>query len=286
MTSVVSPAKLNLSLIVSPPRPDGMHPLRSIVQTIEWCDRIEVVVGEGRDAMEIEGADLDPEHNLVIRALESLRASTEIPPLQLTLRKQIPMQTGLGGGSSNAAALLLAAESAGWSTRESSLETAPLIGSDVTLFLTGGSAEVSGVGEVVTRIEPLTGFAVAVAVPAVGLDTAAVYTRWDELDGPAGEALPEDLLPPSLRGGMPIRNDLTPAAMDLEPTLGDFMADLRSEWGTAVAMTGSGSACFAYFPTIDEAHAAAEAVTHEGAECRGVVLRPTGVAVDERADGD
>jgi len=77
---------------------------------------------------------------------------------------------------------------------------------------------------------------------------------------------------------MPIRNDLTPAAIDLEPALADFMADLRSGWGTAVSMTGSGSACFGFFADLDEADHAARTVA---GLCRGAVgaaLRPRGVA--------
>jgi 4-diphosphocytidyl-2-C-methyl-D-erythritol kinase len=81
---------------------------------------------------------------------------------------------------------------------------------------------------------------------------------------------------------MPIRNDLTPAAFDLEPELADFMADLRAQWGLQVAMTGSGSACFAFFPDLGEASDAAVAVSSRCRAAVGAGLRPLGVS---RVDG-
>ena len=136
----------------------------------------------------------------------------------------------------------------------------------------------SGIGEVIDGEEPLQGFAVAIAVPEFELATAEVYRRRDELEGPVGELVPDALLPPPLRDGMPIRNDLAPAALSLEPRLGDFMADLRSVWNGVVCMTGSGSGCFGYFGTVGEAEDAAAAVSHLASVAVGVELRDRGVA--------
>jgi 4-diphosphocytidyl-2-C-methyl-D-erythritol kinase len=155
--------------------------------------------------------------------------------------------------------------------------SASAIGSDVPLFLVGGTLHVTGVGETLDPQRPLDGFAVAVAVPDFGLLTADVYRRWDELEGPEGETTSGRDLPPGLREGMPIRNDLLPAALHLEPRLGDFIADLRAEWGGPVFLTGSGSACFAFFADHDEAASAAQGVSGFAAVTRGVALRPDGV---------
>ena len=136
-----------------------------------------------------------------------------------------------------------------------------------------------GRGEQIETVRPLEAFAVAIVVPEFGLGTRDVYERWDAMEGPEGTAVPDDRLPPSLRvGGMPMRNDLLPAAIDLEPRLGDFMADVASEWGTTVCLTGSGSACFGYFATLDEATDAATAVLGLVDQGRGVRLRGRGVA--------
>lgn len=276
MTVYESPAKLNFALLVQPRRADGLHQLESLVQTIDWIDLLEVEESE-EDDLVIEGADLDPEDNLVTRSLRAIRDKGFVPPLDLRLTKGIPAGAGLGGGSSNAAATLLGATEVGTLPRLVAEEMAPSIGADVALFLVGGTVLVSGTGEEVASQPPLTGFAVAVAVPPFEMSTVEVYRRWDVLEAPVGETIVPRLLPPQLRDGIPIRNDLTPAAFDIEPSLADFMADLRAHWGGAAAMTGSGSGCFGFFPDLAEATDAAQTVTHLCRASVGAGLRPTGV---------
>jgi 4-diphosphocytidyl-2-C-methyl-D-erythritol kinase len=273
-----SPAKLNLSLLVSPPRDDGYHPIQSLVQTIEWCDRLSVEPGEGADSLDIVGSELAVDDNLVLKALSALREHARVPPLALTLEKDLPVEAGLGGGSSNAATMLAAAEAQGWASSKAVALTAGKVGADVALFLVGGSMDVSGIGDLIEPRRQLDGFAVAVAVPDFGFSTAEVYRRWDEMEGPEGDAVPDTKLPPSLRDQMPMRNDLLPAALDIDPRIGDFMADVRREWGTPVCLTGSGSACFGYFSTVEEAEHAASAVIALTSVQRGTTLRPNGVA--------
>lgn len=276
MNTYEAPGKLNLSLHVKPPTAGGMHPLDSIVQTVAWHDVIEVEPGEPPDSLETRGMVMDEGDNLVTTALREARSDFPVPPLRIALIKELPVGAGLGGGSSDAAAMLVAA--ADVSGHRGPLSgIAARIGADVPLFLTGGTLRMTGYGEVLASMPRLGGFAVAVAYPGYGLSTAEVYARWDDLEGPLGEALPDDSLPPPLRGDMPMRNDLLPAALDLEPRLGDFMSDLRAVWGTAVCLTGSGSACFGYFATKDEADDAADAVTDLVVTARGVELRDRGV---------
>lgn len=278
MNEYEAPAKLNLSLHVMPPTDGGYHPLTSIVQTIAWLDQLEVDRSEeASDSLEVVGRELEVEDNLVLRAVKAARAEFEVPPLRFVLRKEVPLAAGLGGGSSDAAGALLAAKDfSGWSGELESIASG--IGADVLLFLTGGTLMMGGVGERVERLRPLDDFAVAVVVPGFGLSTAEVYRKWDELEGPEGSPIPDESLPPSLRGDMPMRNDLLPAALTLEPELGDFMADVRSVWGVPVSLTGSGSACFGYFASFDEASDAAAAVSESCSVTRGVALRNRGVA--------
>ena len=277
MKSYEAPAKLNLSLHVDPPRSDGFHPLQSLVQTIEWCDTLTFEEGESIDTLEVSGADVDTEDNLVLRAMKSVRKTASFPPQAITLDKQIPIEAGLGGGSSDAAATLMAAADSKIS--ESDLgEMAAALGADVPLFLVGGTLQMSGAGGVVDPVRPLSEFALAVVVPEFGLSTQDVYEKWDKLEGPIGDAVSDASLPPALRYEMPMRNDLVPAALEIEPRFGDFMADLRDLWSVAVCMTGSGSACFGYFGSLEEAEDAAGAVEHLTSDGRGVELRPRGVA--------
>lgn len=275
MTVFEAPAKLNLSLLVSPPRrSDGYHPLASLVQTVEWCDLLEVRPGEGRDEL-----ISDIEDNLVVKALSRARQSATVPPLHFELHKNIPMEAGLGGGSSDAAAALLAASRFGDLAPASLPEVAGRIGADVALFLTGGTVMMTGVGDEIESVSPATGFAVAVVVPSFGLATRDVYLRWDEMDGPEANPIDDRYLPPSIRNRMPMRNDLLPAALSVEPLLGDFMSDVGAVWGVPVSLTGSGSACFGYFATVEEAADAASSVAHMGSESVGVSLRNSGVRV-------
>lgn len=274
-----APAKVNLTLHVNPPRGDGYHPLESLVQTIEWCDSLTFEESEGEDSLDVEGVELTAEANLVLQALSAIRGVIEVPPQRIQLEKVIPVGAGLGGGSSDAAATLSAVGE--MVDLGEVVELATGLGGDVPLFLTGGTLTMSGIGEVVEPHRPLDGFALAVAVPDFELLTAEVYRRWDEMEGPVGELVANPQLPPPLRSGMPVRNDLLPAALSLEPRLGDFMGDLRSIWDGAVCMTGSGSGCFGYFATLEEAEDAAAAVYHLASTARGLSLRDRGVALRE-----
>jgi len=274
MKTIEAPAKLNLSLHVSPPGRDGYHPLQSLVQTVEWCDLLDVEIGEGRDVLESEFED-----NLVLRALAVVREFGDVPSLSIRLQKEIPVAAGLGGGSSDAAAMLVATSEVGDVPREHLPAAASRVGADVSLFLTGGTVMMSGFGDEIEPATPADGFALAIVIPDFGLSTREVYAELDRMEGPEAEAVGDGLLPPSLRGRMPMRNDLLPAALRLEPRLGDFMSDVSAVWGGATCLTGSGSACFGYFATLDEAVDAATAVSDRATVGRGVALRDHGVSV-------
>ena len=272
----LAPAKLNLNLLVSSRDHTGMHPLLSLVQTIEWCD---VLVVEESDSDEFDPTGIAvPEggDNLVLKALSKLREKLEVPPVAVKLDKRIPIEAGLGGGSSDAAASLLAGCDLANAASSLAAEVAPEVGADVSFFLEGGTAEISGYGERIENKPAPEGISFAVVVPDFGLSTPDVYRRWDEMGEPAGFELPDRLLPPVLRHSYPIRNDLYRAAVDIEPALGDFVSDTAMLWDTAVMMTGSGSACFGFFPNEEEAASAAAAVRGTRAAA-GAAARKRGV---------
>ena len=173
------------------------------------------------------------------------------------MEKSIAVSAGLGGGSSNAATALAAwADLTGG---EASLEAAAGIGADVAFFLKGGLQWMEGYGERLTNSKERPELAVAVVVPPFELATRDVYQRWDRLGEPKGPSLDGRQLPPSLRGLGPFRNDLTPAAVDLRPELGDFIEDLSQRWGQPVMMTGSGPALFTWLSDVGEAESAVDA---------------------------
>jgi 4-diphosphocytidyl-2-C-methyl-D-erythritol kinase len=273
-----APAKLNLSLLVRPLDRSGYHPLRSLAQAVEWCDVLAVEEGDD-DQLEIAGADL-PESgdNLVWKAVAALGRHTprRRPPLQVRLTKRIPVAAGLAGGSADAAAMLRAVGELLRIDDEAIAAAAEEVGADVPFALVGGTAWMEGRGERLTRLPPLDGFAVAMAVPPIELATPAVFRRWDELGGPIGDELKGTAVPPALRDLGPLRNDLTPAAASLAPQLVDWMGELATNWGRPVAMSGSGPSAFAFFADLDEAAGAADALELDHRAVAPAGLRHTG----------
>ncbi len=255
-------AKVNLSLRVRPRDASGRHPLRSLVQSIDWSDRV-VLEEAGHDSFVVTGlAAPADESNLARRALEAVRAAApHRGPVALALEKHIPLAAGLGGGSADAAATLVLAAARGGLPAAARAALAPGLGGDVPFCLTGGTAWMEGYGERLTPLAPLTGFWLAVVVPPFTVSTGAAYARWDALEGPEGPVVEGRDLPPPLRPYEPLTNDLVPAARALAPDLGDWAADLQRRWGRAVLMSGSGPSLFAFFPTASEAESAAAAVS-------------------------
>lgn len=278
MSAWLAPAKVNLTLMVRPRASNGLHPLRSLMQTLDWCDRLEFSPS-GEDRLRIEGADLPTGgENLVWKAAAALEEETGLvrPPLEILLRKRIPVAAGLGGGSADAAAVLLALAGMFDIDYATLRRVAPRIGSDVPAALVGGTLWVEGFGERVSEGPRLSGFAVAAAVVDFPLLTADVYRMWDDLDGPAGPRFPSGALPPVLRGDEAFRNDLQPAALAVRPELGDAMDLLAREWGRPVALSGSGPALFGYFVDEEEAVSAAGQVRGVFGAAVGAGLFPAG----------
>ncbi len=199
--------------------------------------------------------------------------------MNLHLEKRIAVAAGLGGGSADAAAGLVAAVRLLGGPTDLAARLAPDLGSDVPFCLVGGTAWMEGRGEAITSVPLHTDYALAVAVPRFELPTAAVYRRWDELGEPVAPALEARHLPPALRDVDELGNDLLLAARDLRPALGDWMAELGAVWQRPVLLTGSGPACFAFFADEDEANSASRAVRDARAVWAGAPS-PVGVRVE------
>lgn len=247
-------AKINLGLQIRPRDADGYHPLRGIFQTIDWRDDITVEDAD-TDAMEVPGGGApEDETNLAWRAVAAARnAGSGARPTRVVLTKRIPSPAGLGGGSADAATALSLASKRFSVSFDDVRRIAVDLGSDVPFAVVGGTAIVTGRGEFVSPQPDASGFALAVVVPPITLDTASVYRSWDRLEGPRGPKTVADDLPPALRDFAPLANDLYPAAVAIDGAIDEWRAELVSRWGVPVMMTGSGAALFAYFPTRSEA---------------------------------
>lgn len=270
-------AKVNLGLRVHGRREDGLHLLQGLFQSIDWSDQLELERADEDMLESAGGAVPDGMENLAWRAVNAVRQSAEAAmPMALRLRKEIPVASGLGGGSADAAAALaLAGRMFGVST-ETLGELAPDLGADVPFCLVGGLAVVTGAGESVSPMPARGGYSLAIVVPPVELATAAVYQAWDRLGGPGGPPVSGRDLPPTLRDLEPLTNDLYPAAVELHPALDDWRDELATRWDRPVLLSGSGPALYAFFIDGDGAHEAvadvpigARAVAAADPVCRG-----------------
>jgi 4-diphosphocytidyl-2-C-methyl-D-erythritol kinase len=229
--AVEAPAKINLFLQVGPLREDGYHEVRTVMQSVDWCDRIEFDLlprVEGF-SFSIEGdfsSQLDPDDNLVTRTLQLFCRRTGSPTNRLHVRlvKRIPPAAGLGGGSSDAAASLMALNHLfGHPCKDAELEEmASELGSDVPFFLHGGTALAEGRGEKISPLSTSLSLFAVMANPGRPLSTRSVYQRFDELGKVDFSLASLQRFIQSLRKCDPksllknLRNDLQDAAADLE----------------------------------------------------------------------
>jgi 4-diphosphocytidyl-2-C-methyl-D-erythritol kinase len=262
MIHAIAYAKVNFGLRVGRLRDDGYHPIDSIFQSVTIADRLTVDAAEDDVVVGAGGRPVaDGFGNLVFRAVKAVRDRADsLQPLHVSLDKAIPAAAGLGGGSADAAAGLAAAGRYFDMPRETLDDLAPQLGSDVPFCLVGGTARVTGRGDVVTAMDGLDGFSLAIVVPPIEISTPAAFRCWDELGGPEGIRVPQRALPPRLRDEGDLRNDLYPAAVALAPELDDWRAELEERWGRPVLLSGSGASLFGFFLDSNEATAAANSV--------------------------
>jgi len=262
-------AKINLSLRVIGVRPDGYHEIVSDVQTIDLSDRLTVDLdGNG---VHIDNDLVMRGQDLVERATAELRARKECASgVRIEVRKSIPAGAGLGGGSSDAAAVLNVLDQ----LTPPSLPFKALcavgaaIGSDVPLFLYGGRLRIRGRGERVERLStasPSKRF--VVVVPSSRCDTAAIYARWDEIAKRKGAARRND----SARG----ENDLLRPALDVHPELVEYHEAVGSFESDCHGMSGSGSSFYVAFEDPQIAERAYAELMQRFASASVFICRPT-----------
>ena len=258
-----APAKVNLYLHVIGRRADGYHLLDGLVAFADVGDRLEARPGE-RLELVVEGPqaaslEASSEDNLVARAARALAAHGGIAPrARLLLEKNLPVASGLGGGSSDAAAALtLLARLWRLSIGEKALAAVgATLGADVPACLYGRPVWVGGIGEQLAPAPGLPEAGILLANPGIPLPTAAVYAaRTGPFSAPGRfQPMPQDAV--SLAERLKSRrNDLAEAATRLLPEIGAVLSRLGALEGALLArMSGSGASCFALF----EARAAAE----------------------------
>lgn len=242
--TLTCPAKINIFLAVGPPDERGWHPLRTVFQEIDLADALTFERAE-RDEVtfSVEGI---PARNTVTRTLDLLRERVEIPPLRIYVEKRIPAESGLGGGSTDAAALLRHFGGG----LPNLAEVALRIGADVPFFLVGGRARAEGYGERLAPLSNLPRRPLVLARPEEGCPTGEMFRG---LDARTREfrAFP---------GGDVLYNDFEQVAPCASL---DLIERLLVHGADDAGLTGSGSAVFGRFADDARAAQAAQAMRRE-----------------------
>ncbi len=259
ITTAIAPAKINLTLDIVGTRPDGYHLLESIFQSVDMCD---VVVARKRLRRQITlhapDCNCPVEKNTAYKAAKAFFAYTDLKKgVHLTLHKHIPQQAGMGGGSSDAAAVLVALNK----LFKTNLTTGQLceigltVGADVPFCIVGGTAYVTGIGEGIQPLPALPDCTIVVAQPAEGISTKEAYAAVDNaeiLARPDNAAAIAALEAGDLKGVCAQAINVFESATQLEG-----VADIRRRMDAfnplCSQMTGSGSCVFAIFEDEDAA---------------------------------
>lgn len=238
-------AKLNLALKITGRRPDGYHELDMVMQEISLCDKISI-----KKSVELKvesNVPLPPDNTLTCAARLFFEDTRVSGGAEIFVQKNIPAQAGLGGGSSDGAAVLKALNSL-HGTKLTTKELVSLgrrIGADVPFFILGGCARARGTGEILTPVINNLHFVYLLAKPAGGVNTKEAYAAYHSLektqtdiDGVISALEDGD----SLRYAASAGNDLAPAAGHLCPDIQKIISEMRGAACTMV--TGSGSCVF------------------------------------------
>lgn len=282
---ITANAKINLFLRVKGTLPNGYHSLYTVMQEIACADQITVNIDDTRKGFKINcigRSDIDPKKNLCRKACDRFYSNMKkiregfVPPYtEIELIKNIPSESGMGGGSSDAAAILLVLQEHFGNPfeEEQLLKIAVNVGADVPFFLYGGTALCEKVGEDVTPIGNLAGLGVLIAKPNAGVSTPECFALIDKepaklFDGDAYAEYIESLKTPSkdaseilskiTAGGDLLVNDLESPATKMIPEISDIRTSLEKLGSPYCRMTGSGSAVFALFENLEDAALAKE----------------------------
>jgi len=265
-----APAKINLTLRAGPPRADGYHPVQSLVVFADWGDTLHAAPADEL-SLRLEGphaaALADDTHNLVLKAAWALRAAADQPGLgaSLILEKHLPVASGIGGGSADAAAALRVLNTL-WDLNFSIKELAEIgsvVGADVPACVWSRPLLMEGVGEQIRLLPAWPELDAIIVNPGTALSTADVFRALDAAGGhgpiPALARVPvagDNAVAFALAAAG--RNDLEDAAIALEPAINEVLGELNGLEDVRLArMSGSGASCFALTDSADAARASA-----------------------------
>jgi 4-diphosphocytidyl-2-C-methyl-D-erythritol kinase len=266
-----APAKLNISLQILGRRPDGYHLLKSLMVPISRGDQITLTTA--KQGLEIISNKVEiptgPD-SLLYRTFEwASKKFNYTQGLKIILEKNVPIGAGMGGGSSDAAALIWGMGSL---CQQALAETefpeiATHLGADIPFFLAGGARWVSGIGERIGTRQSLPPLYFILVHPGIHLSTAWAYQAFDQLPDTLTSSRPVASLPPSAGGGLKdllqITNDLESVVFPQYPALSALKERLEGLEADAALMSGSGSTVFGLFSQKEKRDEALEVLKHE-----------------------
>ena len=272
MINIIAPAKLNLFLRICGKNNAGYHLIDSLVAFTEYGDNLTVYSAE-KDELVLTGEfagtiNTHIKNNLVIRALNAFRQNGgNIGPLRIILEKKVPVEAGLGGGSSDAAALLLAINEQSKTplSQKNLYDIGLKLGADVPVCLARGCQRIANIGEVLTPHDlPKIG-AVILVNPGVALSTKDVFNNFAHSNKKSGSGFGGPLSTQNVANIVGLGNDLTETAASLVPQIRRCLDELTAAKGVvAAAMSGSGASCFAFFENRDAAIITAKQLQNVG----------------------
>ncbi len=279
---VRAPAKINLSLLVAGKRPDGFHEIETLMAKVDLYDELLFEHGD-KEGIELicRGPHWAPEGeaNLVYRACEALFevAGVEVP-VRVTLRKNVPAGSGLGGASSDAAAALLGLDKfADLGARAEDIgEIACRLGSDIAFFLGGPLAFCTGRGEKIQEIEEKFSFRALLALPDVSVATKSVYGNYthnqvlyDRLSGRINELIAKNKFDSV---AAMCANMLEKSCLELHGGLSELKSGLEASGVGSVCLSGSGSAMFCVVGSADPGPGRYQSMLRDSFGCESLIV--------------
>jgi 4-diphosphocytidyl-2-C-methyl-D-erythritol kinase len=289
--TLTAPAKVNLFLGVGPARADGFHAVQTVLHALTLADTVRLAPADELSVICDVDLGIPAQDNLAFRAATEFSSAFQVDVLlDIHVTKRIPQGAGLGGGSSDAAAVLAGlAYWAGLPIDDERLQrVARAIGADVAFLTLGGAALMGGRGDTLTRrLRPVSAH-IALVKPTQPVPTAQAYGVFDASPVSAGEVRPvtDALRSQDIRAlGTALANNLTSASSSLVPEIADVLAWLAAEQGVlGSAMAGSGSAVFAICEKAADAHRIVDIASERGWWGSATQTSPAGVAVTQGDD--
>ena len=248
---VKTAAKINLNLSIQNSTDSKLHKLDSLIVPIDLYDEIDIhIANENRDNIVFTNNDNLSNESTIHKALACLRGNTDLTNFfNIRIDKGIPIEAGLGGGSSDAAAVLVSIEKMLDLQLPDYLVIANEVGSDVPFFINGKPAKVKNIGDKVEDYFIEKEIFFLIILPNFGLSTKNVFNQWDILKKGNLETEKHKIF-----DSIEVFNDASHAAFYLEPRLKEMKELIEEELETNIFLTGTGSTLFAVFDNKEDAH--------------------------------